>query len=110
MVEEENDYVNTVRKEVLALSAKDRLHLIEELWDSLAATPEVVPVTDAQRRELARRRRTHARNPSAARPWEEVIIANRPYGNRRDLVRKGVPGEDKFEKVRDSVYVEHAKE
>ena len=64
--------MNAVRKEALALSAKDRLHLIEELWDSLAATPEIVPVTDAQRKELARRRRTHARNPEAARPWEEV--------------------------------------
>jgi putative addiction module component (TIGR02574 family) len=64
--------MNTVRKEALALSVKDRLHLIEELWDSLTATPEVVPITDAQRRELARRRRAHAKDPDAARPWEEV--------------------------------------
>ena len=63
--------MSTVRKEALALSAKARLGLIEELWDSLASTPEVVPVTDAQRKELARRR-AHARDPQAARPWAEV--------------------------------------
>jgi putative addiction module component (TIGR02574 family) len=64
--------MTTVRKEALALSPKARLHLIEELWDSLSATPEVVPVTDAQRRELARRRGAHMRNPDAARPWSQV--------------------------------------
>ena len=35
------------------------------------------------------------------------IIANRPYENRRDLLRKGVLSEAQFQKVRDSVYVEH---
>jgi len=40
----------------------------------------------------------------------DKIIANRPYVNRRDLVRKGVLSEAQFEKLKDSVYVEHAKE
>lgn len=38
-----------------ALSAADRLRLIEEIWDSLSDTPESVPLTDAQREELDRR-------------------------------------------------------
>lgn len=59
--------MSTVLKNVLLLSVEDRLQLIEEIWDSLAATPEAIPVTEAQRRELARRRRAHARNPSAAK-------------------------------------------
>jgi len=65
--------MSTVRKDALALSPRDRLHLIEELWDSLPATPEVVAATDAQRRELDRRRRAHVRNPDAARkdPWPQ---------------------------------------
>jgi putative addiction module component (TIGR02574 family) len=61
--------MSTVLKHALSLSVEDRLQLIEEIWDSLAATPEAIPVTDAQRRELARRRRAHARNPSAAKSW-----------------------------------------
>ena len=64
--------MSTVLKEALTLSVRDRLQLIEELWDSLAATPEAIPVTDAQRRELTRRRRAHARDPAAARSWETV--------------------------------------
>jgi len=61
-----------VRKEIQSLSVSDRLQLPEDIWDSLVETPEAVPVTDAQRKELARRRRAHARNPSAAKPWAEV--------------------------------------
>jgi len=64
--------MSSVRKDILTLSVTDRLKLLGEIWDSLAATPEAVRVTDAQRKELARRRRAHARNPSAAKSWEEV--------------------------------------
>ena len=64
--------MSTVRKEIQSLSVADRLQLLEEIWDSLVETPEVVPVTDAQRKELARRRRIHARNPSAAKSWAQV--------------------------------------
>lgn len=64
--------MSIVRKEIRLLSVADRLQLLEEIWDSLVETPEAVPVTDAQRKELARRRRAHARNPSAAKSWAEV--------------------------------------
>ena len=64
--------MSKVLKRALSLSVEDRLELIEEIWDSLSATPEAIPITDAQRRELARRRRAHARNPSAAKSWREV--------------------------------------
>jgi len=56
----------------LSLSVEERLVLIEEIWDSLVETPQAIPVTEAQRTELARRRRSHVRNPSAAKPWREV--------------------------------------
>ncbi len=71
--EAQNAAMSTVRKEIRALSVTDRLQLLEEIWDSLAETPEAVPVTDAQRKELARRRRAHARNPSATKSWAEVL-------------------------------------
>src|SRR5437762_13576167 len=40
----------------------------------------------------------------------DKIVANRLYENRRDLVRKGVLSEGQFEKIKDSVYVEHGKD
>jgi putative addiction module component (TIGR02574 family) len=64
--------MSTVRKEIQSLSVTDRLQLLEEIWDSLVDTPEAIPVTDAQRKELARRRRSHARSPSAAKSWAQV--------------------------------------
>jgi putative addiction module component (TIGR02574 family) len=70
--EAENSGMSTVRKEIQALSIADRLQLLEDIWDSLVDTPEAVPVTDAQRKELAPRRRAHARNPSATKSWTQV--------------------------------------
>jgi putative addiction module component (TIGR02574 family) len=64
--------MSTVLRRALSLNVADRLQLIEELWDSLVVTLEAIPVTDAQRKELARRRRAYARSPSAAKCWEEV--------------------------------------
>ena len=52
------------------------LHVM--LWEKLvderyiAAHPEVVPLTAAQRKELDRRKREHRRDPSQAKPWSEV--------------------------------------
>jgi DNA uptake protein ComE-like DNA-binding protein len=40
----------------------------------------------------------------------DKIVANRPYESRRDLLRKGVLSEAQFEKMKDSVYVEHGKD
>ena len=64
--------MSSILKNILTLGVADRLQLLGEIWDSLAATPEAIRVTDAQRKDLARRRRAHARNPSAAKSWEEV--------------------------------------
>ena len=47
--------MSTVRTKVRSLRVADRLRLLEEIWDSLAETPEAIPVTDAQWKELARR-------------------------------------------------------
>jgi putative addiction module component (TIGR02574 family) len=37
------------------LSIADRIALVQEIWDSIAATPEEVPLTEAQKREFDRR-------------------------------------------------------
>ena len=51
------------------LSVAERLVLVEELWDSIAAS---TPVSDAQRTELDRRLADHKANPNDVVPWEEV--------------------------------------
>ena len=51
------------------LSVAERLVLVEELWDSIAAS---TPISDAQRTELDRRLADHKANPNDVVPWEEV--------------------------------------
>ena len=41
---------------IFDLSASEKLQLVEDLWDDLAAAPEAVPVHDWQKHELARRK------------------------------------------------------
>jgi putative addiction module component (TIGR02574 family) len=46
---------------------------MEELWESLRATPERVPLTNAQRDELDRRLDELDHEGPAGIPWEEVL-------------------------------------
>lgn len=57
---------------VFDLSPAEKLQLVEDLWDDLAATPEAVPVHDWQKEELARRKGNLLKNPGSALSWEEV--------------------------------------
>ena len=59
-------------EEILNLSIKKRLELIEEIWDSIASDEQAIPLTSAQRRELDRRKREHRADPTVATPWSEV--------------------------------------
>jgi putative addiction module component (TIGR02574 family) len=58
--------------ELLELSVPDRLRLIEELWDSIASTPETIPVPEWHKDEVARRQENYLRNPHSAIPWDEA--------------------------------------
>ncbi len=57
---------------VFDLSPSEKLQLVEDLWDDLAATPEAIPVHDWQKEELARRQANLANNPASGQTWEEV--------------------------------------
>jgi putative addiction module component (TIGR02574 family) len=54
------------------LSVDERLALVQEIWDSIAAQPDRVLLTDAQRQELERRLADHRANPGDVVPWEQV--------------------------------------
>ena len=57
---------------VFDLSPSEKLQLVEDLWDDLAATPESVPVHEWQKEELARRRANLMGNPAPTLTWEEI--------------------------------------
>jgi putative addiction module component (TIGR02574 family) len=60
--------MSTVRfEDILQLSLAERLDLVEKIWDSIEADPELLPLTQAQREELDRRLEAHSKNPEELR-------------------------------------------
>jgi putative addiction module component (TIGR02574 family) len=57
---------------VFDLSPAEKLQLVEDLWDDLAANPSAVPVHDWQKEELARRKASLMNNPAAGLSWDQV--------------------------------------
>jgi putative addiction module component (TIGR02574 family) len=59
-------------EQLFHLSVPGRLQLVQDLWDSIAAQPETVPVPQWQKEELARRKAEYLKNPDSGRTWDEV--------------------------------------
>lgn len=57
---------------VFDLTPPEKLQLVEDLWDDLAANPETIPVHDWQKEELARRKANLLNNPASGLSWEEI--------------------------------------
>ena len=57
---------------IFELSAAEKLQLVEDLWDDIAATPADVPVHDWQKAELDRRKAQFHAAPEPAQSWEQV--------------------------------------
>ena len=54
------------------LSVAERILLVEEIWDSIAAEQHSVEVTDAQRDELGRRMDAYQQSPDQGSHWEDA--------------------------------------
>jgi putative addiction module component (TIGR02574 family) len=59
------------------LGLEERLNLVEEIWDTIGAKDEEVPLTGAQRAELERRIAEDDANPSNTVSWDEVKASAR---------------------------------
>ena len=57
---------------IFDLSPAEKLQLVEDLWDDLAATPEAIPVHDWQKEELDRRKANLMKNSPSGLTWDEV--------------------------------------
>jgi putative addiction module component (TIGR02574 family) len=58
--------------DVLDLPVSERIRLVAEIWESIAACPEEIELTEATRELLRKRLAAHRANPNAGSPWEEV--------------------------------------
>ena len=57
---------------LLKLGRAERLQLVEDLWDSLVQDEAALPVSDAQRDELRRRKERFLQHPQSGLSWEQV--------------------------------------
>ncbi len=57
---------------ILHLSVAERIQLVEDIWDSIVAMPDSLPLTQTQREELDRRLGEYQQHPEANVSWEEV--------------------------------------
>jgi putative addiction module component (TIGR02574 family) len=67
---------DTLRDQIMQLPPAERLQLVEDIWDSLTASPDDIPVPDWHREELERRLADP--QEQATLSWDEVRRKNRP--------------------------------
>jgi len=58
--------------DTLALSIPERILLVEEIWDTIAAKAEMIEITDEEKRIIDQRLQAYYQNPNAASPWEDA--------------------------------------
>ncbi len=58
--------------QILELPIAERIRLVELIWDSIAAVPETVPISDELKAELDRRLAEFEADPEAESLWEDV--------------------------------------
>lgn len=58
--------------EILALPIQERIHLVELIWESVAAVPQAIEVTPEIKADLAARLAEFERDPAAGYSWDQV--------------------------------------
>jgi putative addiction module component (TIGR02574 family) len=63
-----------------AWSVDERIRLVQDIWDGIAAEQPAVVLTDAQKQELDRRLKALESAPDEVTPWEEIDARARARG------------------------------
>lgn len=62
--------MNTHVAEILELSVAERLDIVGDIWDSIAADSDQLPISDELKAELDRRSELYRKDPEAGVSWE----------------------------------------
>ena len=63
----------TLTPEIAHMTLAERIQLVEDLWDSIAAeASQSLPLSEEQLNELQRRAQAHRDHPAEAIPWDRV--------------------------------------
>ena len=63
--------------EILKLPVEERMRLVELIWESLAADPSALPLSDAHHAVLDERLAEHERNPDDVATRDEILAEAR---------------------------------
>ncbi len=58
--------------EILELPVQERIQLVELIWESIAAFPQAIKVSNELKSDLSARLLEFERNPEAGYAWDEV--------------------------------------
>ncbi len=64
--------MNTQVAEILELSVTERLRIVEDIWDSIAADSDKLGISEELRTELDRRMKSYEAVPTAGVSWEDL--------------------------------------
>ncbi|MGH7452492.1 MAG: addiction module protein [bacterium] len=64
--------MNAILNDILKLKVSERMQLVQDIWDSIAAFPDDLELTEAQRFELDKRLQAYHANREAGISWEEL--------------------------------------
>jgi putative addiction module component (TIGR02574 family) len=59
-------------KKILKLSVDERIHLVQTIWDSIAADTEVSEISEEHKKIIDERLKAHKNNPNDIVSWEEM--------------------------------------
>ncbi|MEW6162821.1 MAG: addiction module protein [Nitrospirota bacterium] len=58
--------------DTLTLSIPERIQLVEDIWDTIAAEAQSIELTEDEKRIIDERLEAYHRNPDLGSPWEDV--------------------------------------
>ena len=63
---------NITVTDTLGLSISERVQLVEDIWDTIAAQTESVELTEEDKQLIDNRLQAYHENPALGSPWEDV--------------------------------------
>ncbi len=64
--------ISSTLNEIASLSIKDRIYLVQAIWDGIAAVQAYPELTETQKQEIDSRIDDYEANPENVYTWDEV--------------------------------------
>jgi putative addiction module component (TIGR02574 family) len=59
--------------DTLDLSIPERIQLVEDIWDTIAAEADSIELTEDEKKIIDERLEAYHQNPDLGSPWEDVL-------------------------------------